>query len=174
MKSALWGNIFKNWKQEESPTLLTLKQVPIFRDLNNREFHEIEAIIHERTYKNQEFIFKRKAPGEGMYVILSGKVEIFLEDEQGNRNVFAVLGEGNFFGELSLLDDEVRSASAIALDHSVLLGFFRPDLLSLLERNPDLGNKILFGLARIIGERLRKTNDLLTKTQEKLAHVQAG
>ncbi|MCK4448175.1 MAG: cyclic nucleotide-binding domain-containing protein, partial [Candidatus Marinimicrobia bacterium] len=72
---------------------------------------------------------------------------------------------GDFFGELSLLDEEVRSASAIAKDHSTLLGFLRPDLFSLLERNPELGNKILLNLARVIGARLRKTNELLAESQ---------
>ncbi len=163
----MWENIFKGWQKEESATVLTLKQVPIFQDFSNREFREVENLIHQRTYKPEEYIFKRKAPGEGMYIILTGTVEIFAEDAQGERNVFAMLGEGDFFGELSLLDEEPRSASAIAIDHTELLGFFRPDLFSLLDRNPDLGNKILLNLSRVIGERLRHTNNLLTEAQDK-------
>lgn len=166
MKNAFWENIFKGWQKEESATVLTLKQVPIFHDFSNREFRDIEKLIHQRTYKPQDYVFKRQAPGEGMYIILSGKVEIFANDAQGVRNVFAVLGEGDFFGEMSLLDAEPRSASAIAIDHTVLLGFFRPDLMSLLDRNPDLGNRILLNLAKVVVERLRKTNDLLTEAQK--------
>ncbi len=166
LKNALWDNIFKGWQKEESATVLTLKQVPIFSNFSNRELNEVEKLIHQRTYKPEEYIFKRKAPGEGMYIILSGKVEIFAEDTRGERNVFAVLEKGSFFGELSLLDEEPRSASAIAIDHTELLGFFRPDLFTLLDRNPELGNKILVNLARVIGERLRNTNELLTKAQE--------
>lgn len=166
MKNAFWENIFKGWQKEESATVLTLKQVPIFHDFSNREFRDIEKLIHQRTYKPQDYVFKRQAPGEGMYIILSGKVEIFANDAQGVRSVFAVLGEGDFFGEMSLLDAEPRSASAIAIDHTVLLGFFRPDLMSLLDRNPDLGNRILLNLAKVVVERLRKTNDLLTEAQK--------
>ncbi|MCK5329907.1 MAG: cyclic nucleotide-binding domain-containing protein [Candidatus Marinimicrobia bacterium] len=169
MKNAFWENIFKGWQKEESATVLTLKQVPIFHDFSNREFRDIEKLIHQRTYKPQDYVFKSKAPGEGMYIILSGKVEIFADDAQGVRNVFAVLGEGDFFGEMSLLDSEPRSASAIAIDHTVLLGFFRPDLMSLLDRNPDLGNRILLNLAKVVVERLRKTNDLLTEAQKQQA-----
>ncbi|NQU27924.1 MAG: cyclic nucleotide-binding domain-containing protein [Candidatus Marinimicrobia bacterium] len=166
MKSALWENIFKGWKKEESATVLTLKQVPIFEDFSNREFREIEKLIHQRTYKPKEFIFKRLAPGEGMYIILSGGVEIYAEDANGSRNVFAVLDEGDFFGEMSLLDAEPRSASAISVDHSELLGFFRSDLMSILDRNPDLGNRILLNLAKVVVERLRHTNNLLTEAQK--------
>jgi len=68
------------------------------------------------------------------------------------------------------LDDEVRSAAAVAAEATELLGFFRPDLFSLLERNPELGNKILINLARVISARLRKTNDLLTAAQRSLAN----
>jgi len=169
LKNAFWENIFKGWQKEESATVLTLKQVPIFHDFSNREFRDIEKLIHQRTYKPQDYVFKRQAPGEGMYILLSGKVEIFANDAQGVRNVFAVLGEGDFFGEMSLLDAEPRSASAIAIDHTVLLGFFRSDLMSLLDRNPDLGNRILLNLAKVVVERLRKTNDLLTEAQKQQA-----
>lgn len=169
MKNAFWENIFKGWQKEESATVLTLKQVPIFHDFSNREFRDIEKLIHQRTYQPQDYVFKRQAPGEGMYIILSGKVEIFANDAQGVRNVFAVLGEGDFFGEMSLLDSEPRSASAIAIDHTILLGFFRPDLMSMLDRNPDLGNRILLNLAKVVVERLRKTNDLLTEAQKQQA-----
>jgi len=166
MENAFWGNIFKGWRKEENPTVLTLKQVPIFEGFSNKQYREIENLIHERTYKPNEYVFKKKAPGVGMYIILSGKVEIFIEEIDGKKQTLAELKEGDFFGELSLLDEEVRSASAKAKDHSTLLGFFRPDLFSLLERNPELGNKILLNLARVIGARLRKTNELLSESPE--------
>ncbi len=170
MKNALWSNFFKNWQTEESQTVLTLKQVPVFSGLKHREFNALENLIHNRNYKPGEMVFKRLAPGEGMYIILSGKVEIYLEMEGGERNVLTTLSDGDFFGELSLLDDEVRSAAAVAAEATELLGFFRPDLFSLLERNPELGNKILINLARVISARLRKTNDLLTAAQRSLAN----
>jgi CRP-like cAMP-binding protein len=161
----LWTNFFKDWHKKDSQTVLTLKQVPIFQGLTNKEFREIEKLIHERTFQPDEVIFKRQAPGEAMYVILSGKVEIVLGLRDGNKQVLAELSEGDFFGELSLLDQEARSATAVATDYSTLLVFSQTDLLSLLERNPELGNKILLNLARVISARLRKTNELLTETQ---------
>jgi len=63
------------------------------------------------------------------------------------------------------MEDEVRSAAALAQDHTRLLGFFRPDLEALIEINPSLGNKILQNLSKVVCTRLRKTNELLMENQ---------
>ena len=98
-----------------------------------------------------------------MYVILDGQVSIIDPDSE---TIFATLEPGDFFGELALLDEEPRSASAIAEIPSRLIGFFRTDLLTLMKRSPELGNKILLNLSRVLGERLRRTNKELTKPNQ--------
>ncbi len=166
MKSAKWENIFKGWNRTESETVLTLKQVPIFKDFSDKEFSELEKLIHHRKYAPGEFIFKNRAPGEGMYIIMHGAVKITIGTRADNENILAELGEGDFFGELALFDDdEGRSANAIATEESELLGFFNPDLMTLQERNPVLGQKILFNLGGVLGDRLRATNTLLMEAQ---------
>ena len=95
-----------------------------------------------------------------MYVIIDGSVKIIDHDTD---TVFASLLNDDFFGELALLDEEPRSATAVAEEPSELVGFFRTDLLTLMERDPVLGNKILMNLSRVLGERLRKTNEELAK-----------
>lgn len=167
VKSAVWENIFRGRSKGESKEVMALKQVPVFEDLKPKELNEIEKLVHHRTFKPDEYVFRRNAPGEGLYIILRGKVDILSETEAGKQNLVASLKEGDFFGDLSLLDREPRSASVVATDHSELLGFFRPDLTGLLKRKPGLGAKILFNLARVIGERLRKTNELLSESQSK-------
>ena len=165
MKSAKWENIFKGWNQYESKTVVTLKQVPVFKNFTNKEFLELEKLIHHRQYKINDFIFKNRAPGEGMYIIMQGSVKITIGTRNENENILAELEEGDFFGELALFDDEPRSANAIATTDSQLLGFFTQDLMSLQERNPILGQKILFNLGGVLGERLRGTNSLLINSQ---------
>ncbi|MBT7524241.1 MAG: cyclic nucleotide-binding domain-containing protein [Candidatus Marinimicrobia bacterium] len=165
MKSAKWENIFKGWNQSESKTVVTLKQVPVFKNFTNKEFLELEKLIHHRQYKINDFIFKNRAPGEGMYIIMQGAVKITIGTRNDNENILAELEEGDFFGELALFDDEPRSANAIATTDSQLLGFFTQDLMSLQERNPILGQKILFNLGGVLGERLRGTNSLLINSQ---------
>ncbi len=103
--------------------------------------------------------------GEGMYIIMHGSVKITIGTRADNENILAELGEGDFFGELALFDDEPRSANAITTSDADLLGFFTQDLMTLQERNPVLGQKILFNLGGVLGDRLRGTNSLLIKAQ---------
>ena len=159
MKS-LYENFFKN-KESSDPVLQVLGEVPIFENLTPKELKDLARLTHERSYKANEPVFKKLAPGEGMYVILKGTVEI--KDPDSNTT-FATLGSGDFFGELALLDEEPRSAMAVATEASELVGFFRTDLLTLMKRGPELGNKILLNLSRVLGERLRRTNLELTKS----------
>ncbi len=165
MKNAYWKNIFINWGKEESETITIIKKIPIFANLNHSELEEVTKLLHDRIYKPDEYIFKRHAPGEGMFIIHSGIVNIIVGEASGNSQVLAELSNGDFFGEMALMEDEVRSAAALAKDHSRLLGFFRPDLEALIEINPLLGNKILQNLSKVVCTRLRKTNDLLMENQ---------
>ena len=157
---AIYKNYFRK-KKDNDPILTLLKSIPMFENLLDKELSEVVRLTHERNYKIGEYIFKKLAPAEGMYVILDGLVDII--DPDTNTN-FASLETGDFFGELALLDDEPRSASATAMQPSRLIGFFRTDLLTLMKRDPELGNKILLNLSRVLGERLRKTNEELTST----------
>jgi len=159
MKS-LYENFFKN-NNSSDPILQVMEKVPIFENFTMKELKEVARLTHERSYKVGEPIFKKLSPGEGMYVILNGAVEI--KDPDSNT-IFANLVSGDFFGELALLDEEPRSAMAAATKQSELIGFFRTDLLTLINRDPALGNKILINLSRILGERLRRTNLELTQT----------
>ena len=167
MKSAKWENIFKGWDNSESETVHTLKKVPVFKELSDKDFVELEKMMHHRDFNSGDFVFKNRAPGEGMYIIMRGSVKITVGTRAGNENVLAELKQGEFFGELALFDDEPRSANAIALEDCTMLGFFTQDLMILKERNPVLGHKIMFNLGGLLGERLRKTNKLLIKEQSK-------
>ena len=100
-----------------------------------------------------------------MFIIQSGAGKIIVGEASGNSQILAELSNGDFFGEMALLEDEVHSATAIATDHSRLLGFFRSDLQILIERKPALGNKILKNLSKVVCTRLRKTNELLIQEQ---------
>ena len=100
-----------------------------------------------------------------MYIILKGKVQVIYEPTQ---QVIAELFDGDFFGELALVDDSPRSATVIARMDCEMLGFFRSDLLDLIERKPKLGLAISLQLMSVISERLRKSNDQVQALQRKL------
>ena len=158
--NAFWGNIFRG-RDADSEAALAIRRVPIFEDLSKRELAEVERLVHRRTYSAGEAVFWDGDPGAGMYIILSGAVNIMDEQPDGKEHKLARLEQGEFFGELGLLDETPRSASAIADEDAVIIGFFRTDLLSLIERRPKLGIKIVLNLARVVGERLRQANAAL-------------
>ena len=159
---AIYQNYFKKGN-DVNPIIKVLENVPIFEHLTEKELSEVVRLTHERTYKKDEHVFKKLAPAEGMYVILDGGVLITDSDSE---TIFATLESGDFFGELALLDEEPRSASAISTMPSRLIGFFRTDLLTLMKRSPELGNKILLNFSRVLGERLRRTNQELASPNQ--------
>ncbi len=140
---------------KESDLCKVLKTMPIFQDLTRRELAAVIRILHEREYQPDEIIFRENEPGLGMYIIESGRVVILSES---GKLQLTELGDGVFFGEISLLDAAPRSATAMAKTKSRIFGLFQPDLYGLIERNPSLGIKIVLGLSRLVCERLRQTN----------------
>jgi len=167
---SIWGNIFKGKNDQNQNIRQFLKNIPIFAQLRKRELRDIEHLIHRRQFKISEVIFWQNEPGVGMYIVQSGEVGIFVDYANPEQKQLARLNQGDFFGEMALLEDDNRSATAVALSESVLLGIFHPDLFDLFERKPELGIKVLSTLANMLAQRLRKTNlelQLLAKNSRK-------
>ena len=161
----LWSNFFRQRKEQKSLSEM-LREIPIFSDLRKGELRKLEKIVHLRRFKPGEEVFREGEPGVGMYIVRSGGIDILQRSEDGSEQCLAHLGSGDFFGELALLDEAPRSATARATEPTELWGIFRPDLMDLIQRDPRLGVKIVLPLARLVGERLRRTNELLKKTSE--------
>lgn len=155
-QDSFWSNIFP--KRTKNMTLEVIKSVPLFEGLNQSEFKEIEKIIHHRQYAKGETIFQEEEPGMGMYIIKSGKVKITTKVNDTEKEL-ALLGEYDLFGELALLDESPRSATATAIDKTELIAIFRPDFFDLINRNTHLGLKVVLKLAQMIGMRLRIANE---------------
>lgn len=158
--SNLWTNIFKPKHNEEDTIISILMRIPVFEGLSRRELAQIERILHQREYLKDEPLFFQGDPGLGMYIIVEGDVDIISEP---NKHLLAELHAGEFLGELSLLDESPRTASAISKNASRLLCLFQSDLYDLMDRNPRLSVKILIQLARTIGARLKKTNEYVSQ-----------
>jgi len=176
MIDSFWGNIFKGKGGESSALDSILKKTPIFQDLNNKELPKIEKMLHERLFDKGERVFYQGDAGVGLYIIIEGKVNIVYEP---TGQVLAGLVSGEIFGEIALINESPRSASAYADEKTRMMFFSQADLNNLLEREPILGSKILMQLSRIIGERLMSSNkqiqqlgeevELLIKAQVKLS-----
>ena len=145
-----------------------LSKIPVFENLKTKELRQVAGIVHRRQYVSGEYVFYQGDPGLGMYVVEQGEVSVLLIGNDSTKKELAVLKDGDFFGELSLLDESPRSASVIALSDANLIGFFRPDLFEIMEKSPGTGLKIVLKVAEMIGERLRNTNQELAKLRAEL------
>ena len=97
-----WSNIFRRRDREETDVFEILQKIPIFQDLSRREIVKIESILHRRNWSADEAIVKEGDPGVGMYIIVSGEVQILQVGEGGVRLQLATLTSGDFFGEQAL------------------------------------------------------------------------
>lgn len=132
---------------------------PIFSSLSKRDISQLINITHNRSYLPGEYVFLQGDPGIGLYVILDGEVEIHRKTETGLVVKLASFSAGDFFGELALIDEEKRTASAIAQTECRLSVIFKPDLDEFINAYPKKGIKILQGISHIIAARLRKINE---------------
>ena len=171
MVNFIWDNLFKKEAQKNDPVLI-LKENFLFQDLSSRELQFVREMIHTRSYRTGEAIFKQAEVGVGMYILVSGSVEIVVEDydsEKKGKTFVTQLTPQDFFGELSLVEDRGRrSASAYATSDSVLLGFFKPDLMEIVSRNPATGAKILYRLGQVLGKRLKETTGKVAQLKKEL------
>jgi CRP-like cAMP-binding protein len=170
MDHPLWAYFFR-YPQEKKANIELLKSLPVFENLTNTELIQVERILHERIYAKGEIIFNEGEPGACMYIVNKGEIEIIQNVAESHKMQLAIIPERCFFGEIALLDEIPRSASAIALSDTVLFGFSKPDLENLFERNQRLGIKILSNLSRLICRRLIKTNENLEQLQNQLNQV---
>ena len=154
----LWGNPFKRSATDPETEIDFLSAVTIFDDLSSRQLSKLHRIIHVRRFEESEIVFRQGDPGVGMYLVREGQIVIYTEHPDMTRHKITDMKKGDFFGEIALLNDSPRSATAIASRKSTLLGLFRPDLLSLMESDPKLGLRFIYRLSQIVAERLRLLN----------------
>ncbi len=174
MISGIWTSVIQRLRPSEESLDETLGAIHLFEGLSRSERNDVERIVHFRTYQSGEAIFHQDNPGVAMYIVLEGKVNIVQRDEKGGDDrVLASILEGEFFGELGLLDESPRSASAVASRPTNIVAISRPDLLELMQRNTALGVKVLIPLSQLIVTRLRFTNERLSEITNSLEESEA-
>jgi CRP-like cAMP-binding protein len=158
VRSSFWANLFKS-PTDKSDLQEILQTIPFFEKLSKRELSGLFNIIHNRSYIKGEYIFHQGDPGIGLYIIREGEVRIERKMESAAIISLAKFKTGDFFGELALVDDEKRSASAIAESEVKIAVIFKPDLDEFISHSPRRGVKILQGISHVIAVRLRQVNE---------------
>ena len=127
----------------------TLERVSIFQTCSRGVLRDVAAVLHQRTYRRDEYLYYEDDPGLGLYVVQRGRVRL-LKEEGDTVVELRQVAEHAFCGELSLLGDFRRMETAQALTETTVLGFFRPDLKVVLKRNPQAGADVVLALARMV------------------------
>jgi CRP/FNR family transcriptional regulator, cyclic AMP receptor protein len=149
----------------EPNILAAVRQVQLFRTLDEAQLQKVSRLLKERRYRKGEIIFHQDDAGGYLYIIGAGRVRIYVAGPDGREVTLRIYGPDNNFGELSVLDGESRSASAAALDDVVTYVLYREDFMNLLRENFALVQHIL----AILAERVRYT----TNYSEQLAFLSA-
>lgn len=145
----------------------TLKAVPLFKFLSFDELLRVISLIEERSFEADETVFEEGDEGNALFVLLKGKVKVSKKDVE-----IATLGEGDHFGELSLIDRADRSATVTSLEPSLCLVMSRQRFYEIIREYSALSVKMLWCLARVCSVRLRETTDELGLACSIMAQVQ--
>lgn len=135
-----------------------LQTVPFFSRLNQEEAAELSSRLVPRRYPAGQIIFHRGDPGGLLYIIVEGKVKITHSTADGQEVMLAILGADDFFGELALLDDAPRSATAEVIETAETLTLHRGEFVRFLEGNPRFAYHVMHTLAK----RIRHLNDQIS------------
>ena len=131
-----------------------LQSVALFWDLSEEELGYISQKMIARHYESGKFIFLEDSEGEQCFFVVQGSVKVTRLSKDGREVILAMLNEGEFFGEMALLDGESRSANVIALEETEVLTLNREDFLVVLHDYPQIAIQLLKEMA----DRLRKSD----------------
>ncbi len=131
-----------------------LARIELFRDLEPEELAAVAQLARRRSIPKGSIIFESGDEGADVFVIASGKIKIVTASPEGKELILAVLGAGQVFGEMALLESAPRSASAVADTAVEVVGINRKEFEQLLQRHPTISLKLL----QILSGRLRRAN----------------
>lgn len=149
--------IIREKNSTKTSKIQLLKKVAFLAELSDFDLHQIESVTVERSYEQGAVIIEENTAAERFLIICEGKIEISKRFEDGEQFVLGVHSDGEFFGEMAILDEGPRSATARALVPTTLLEITRTDFETLLYKSPVLA----FSIMKALSSRLRETGALL-------------
>ena len=142
--------------QDQVPAIAAfLATVPLFKSLLPPERERFAELVREKSYPKGSVILFEDDPGDALFIVRSGRVKVVLLAEDGREVILSLLGVGEYFGELSLIDDQPRSAHVIAMEESSLLVLHRDDFRRRVESSPN----VAWALLQELSHRLRRADE---------------
>ncbi len=131
-----------------------LKIIPLFSELNDDDLAKIAKISVQQSYKKDNMVLIEEEVGATMFIILSGRIKISRISDEGREVILSILVDGDFFGEMAILDGQTRSANAVTLDNTEMMIIRREDFLQMLYDFP----QITINLLKELAHRLRRSD----------------
>jgi CRP/FNR family transcriptional regulator, cyclic AMP receptor protein len=152
-----------------STNVTMIAEVPIFELLDDEEREALAQMLDSRDFKAGDNIFKYGEQGGEIYILRSGRVELYVESTDGEKIILAENERGDVIGELSFLDGGFRTATALAREDTETLTMHRDRLLEFIDKHPHAAMDLL----TVVGRRLRTTDDLLRTRVSRNVNVEA-
>jgi CRP/FNR family transcriptional regulator, cyclic AMP receptor protein len=137
-----------------------LKSVPLFALFSDAQLAQLLTCVQHRSYPRNSFILRAGEETDALYIVLSGRVKVLIPDEEGHEVILSIMGPHEFFGEMGLLDDQVRSASVETLESCEMLRVSKAGFTNILKDNFDLAMLIMRSLVKRLREADRKIESL--------------
>lgn len=137
-----------------------LKDVPLFGAMNDTQLAALARTGNMKRFSKNQIIVNQSSPGNTFYIVITGQVKVALLHEDGKEIILTLLGEGDFFGELSLLDNDPRSASVVAAECTTLFTLSRRQFYQLITANPRILESIIKEMCRRLRRADEKINSL--------------
>jgi CRP-like cAMP-binding protein len=135
-------------------------QVPLLAELSDQERDKLAPRLWRRRYSRREVIFRAGDPGTSLYIVETGRVKLFLQSPEGRELIIDLIGPGDFFGALAVLDGQPHGADAVAIEPSQMLVLEREAFLAVLDECP----RLAIGLLAVLSRRIRRDTRLLRET----------
>lgn len=137
-----------------------LKELPIFSSLTDDEIKAVTEIGNSQIISADELVFSEGDPGNVLYVIIKGSIKIYTKITENVDKTLVILRTGGLFGEMAVISEDYRTATARAIEETELLSINQKDFKDLLDKNPAAGKKLLEFIVKVLADRLKNTTDL--------------
>ena len=164
-----WLETLFRVKDPDEQRMQFLGKVKLFENLVLGDIDFLLDELREEQYDSGEWVFHEGEPGNSLYIVEEGEVEILKENEGGEDTSLARLKPGDFFGEMSLIRRGTRSASVRATKRSVLLFLSEENFRDMLSRNHRTSLKITYNIARVLSDRLDEMNEKLDRAEQSVS-----
>ncbi len=143
-----------------SVSTLLLRNVPLFAILPETQLQLLTRVVGRKSFPRNSTIMSAGDPTDALFIVISGRLKVMMSDDEGREVILAILSQGEFFGEMGLLDDAPRSATVIAIEPCELLMISKADFKKCLQENFDICMGVMRGLVKRLREADKKIGSL--------------